>query len=217
MAPVNHITEELKEISPVLARLEVSNPYRVPAGYFDNLAEMILLRIRTENSGNIKEELQLLSPLLGGLSKNTPYTVPEGYFENLVPAVKVVVPQHKGAKVVNFNAGRNKLQWLAAAVTVGIIAITVWFLFNQPLTENNQIAVNRDSVVQDEMKKRVSQISENEIVAFIENGSPIFIYENSGDGGELNAEDVRLMLADISDQELEYYLNQQSPQKEKFN
>jgi hypothetical protein len=72
------ILNELREISPVLAEAGSQNPYQVPVGYFEGLADQLLQRIRTaEDEG---------SPVLQGASSN-PFTVPQGYFENLAEMI----------------------------------------------------------------------------------------------------------------------------------
>ena len=82
------ILDELTDAAPALTGISLQHPFRVPAGYFDNLAEVILSRVRTEYAGSAKEELDLISPLLGGLSKKMPYSMPDGYFETLTPSVR---------------------------------------------------------------------------------------------------------------------------------
>jgi hypothetical protein len=218
MANGKDITNELKEISPTLARLDVLLPYRVPAGYFDNLAELILLRIRAEEAGSAKEELELISPFLSGLNKKMPFSTPEGYFENLVPDIrKKEKEEQKGGRVVSFSPARRVFRLAAAAVTIGVVVLAAWFLINKPVETNNQYALNSDSAVQKDLKKDVSGLSEKEIANFIDGSSAIFNLETSGTGAEINDEDVKLMLADVSDQELERYLEQENTQKEKFN
>lgn len=78
-----NILQELGELKSWLATQETVNPYTVPAGYFEGLAEQVLRRIRAEEAGTAAEELAHLSPFLAGASKKMPYTVPAGYFETL--------------------------------------------------------------------------------------------------------------------------------------
>jgi hypothetical protein len=68
-----NISEELKEISPLLAGLSRPDDlFKVPDGYFDRLPSMIMNRI----------ELNAISPLLNTINKQPVFTVPAGYFEN---------------------------------------------------------------------------------------------------------------------------------------
>jgi uncharacterized protein YihD (DUF1040 family) len=66
------ILNELKELSPFIARLEKINVFTVPAGYFENLSADILLGISSERGGIINTPLSFVSA-----------DVPRGYFENL--------------------------------------------------------------------------------------------------------------------------------------
>ncbi len=65
------ISEELLSISPVLAGLEKLNPFTVPAGYFENLSDVLLIISRNEES------------FPGIPSNKNVFGVPGGYFENL--------------------------------------------------------------------------------------------------------------------------------------
>lgn len=217
MARSKDIADELAGIGPELARLDLSHPYVVPAGYFDSLADDILLRIGAERAASSpKEELELLSPLLSGMNKRMPFSTPEGYFENLAAKVRIGEKEEKGGKVVGLFDTKNVFRYAAAAVVAGVIALSTWFMLKQPEETVNQYALNTDSSIQKDLQKKVSELSENEIASFIENGSGIFTFENSVPGVEINEDDVLLMLADISDQELEKYLDQNTL-KEKFN
>lgn len=206
---------ELAEISSELARLDLSHPYRVPTGYFEDLADRILLRIRAEETNSPKEELELISPFLSRLDKKMPFSTPEGYFDTLAKVPKEV-KKEEGGRVISLFRSKTILRYAAAAVTIGVIVITAWLLM-KPSETDNKYALNADTTVQKELKKNISELSENEIADFIEGGSTTFNYGDSATGADLNEDDVRLMLADISDQELEKYLGLENTQKEKFN
>ena len=79
----NTILNELKDLGSALANYSPQNTYVVPGGYFENLANQILNRIRALEAMEAKVELKYLSLLLNNVSKVMPYTVPSGYFENL--------------------------------------------------------------------------------------------------------------------------------------
>lgn len=78
------IQEELKEITPFLAEMEVVNPYTAPTGYFNTLADRVMDRIEMDKT---------LQPA----SQNI-YDVPAGYFEGLPAAILSRVQQ---SNVVN--------------------------------------------------------------------------------------------------------------------
>lgn len=83
MTQRHNILEELKELDSMLATMSLQDSYRVPAGYFEGLADTVLNRVRALDCPEPQEELAHLSPLLSSLTKKTPYSTPTGYFESL--------------------------------------------------------------------------------------------------------------------------------------
>ena len=209
------ISDELKNIAPTLAGIDFQQPYGIPAGYFEGLADQILLRIRLENAGSAKEELEAISPFLSGLSKKMPFTTPEGYFDTLTPGISPAKKpeSHEPARVVRMFQPRKTLRLAVAAVTIGIIGIAAWLFLREPAVE--QYATKTDTEVQKELKNKVGEISESELANFVD-GSTTITFTDSTSMIEIGEEDVKLMLADIPDQELEKFLDQH-PAKEKFN
>lgn len=206
------IQQELEELSEKLASLPVSNPYRVPAGYFDNLAVSVLQKIKT--GGNVEEELKAISPLLAGLKKSMPYAVPDEYFETLHPVLPKAEPAP--AKVISFSP-RKIFRYAAAAVTIGAIALAAWF-FTNTNEVNEEVVVKTEGVSLEQVQQKINSASDNEIAAFVEEGSSIYWLETTMNTNEPAAiEDVQLMLADVSDEELEKYLNQLNPNREILN
>ena len=208
------ITEELKDAAPTLAGIDFQHPYRVPADYFESLSDRIMLRIRLENADSVQEELEIISPLLSGLSKNMPFSTPDGYFDTLTPGIRVAAKEErKPAPVVKMFQPQRTFRMAAAAVTIGVIGIAAWLFIREPAS--NQYATKTDTEVQGELKNKVGELSENELTNFIEGSTVITTYDNTG-MDEINEDDVRLMLADIPDKELEKFIDQNSV-KEKFN
>jgi hypothetical protein len=208
------IADELKNIAPTLAGIDFQHPYRVPAGYFENLPEQVMLRIRLENASSAKEELEAISPFLSGLSKKMPFSAPEGYFDALTPRIRVAEnASHEPALVVKMFQPRRTFRMAAAAVAIGIIGIAAWLIMREPAT--NPYATKTDMEVQEELKNKVGEISENELAYYIEGNNNI-TFTDSTSMVEIGEEDVKLMLADIPDQELEKYLDQHSA-KENYN
>ena len=83
MTDRNTILNELADLGSVLANHDPQNIYAVPAGYFENLADQILNRIKALEANDAKEELSYLSPFLSNVSKESPYSVPAGFFQTL--------------------------------------------------------------------------------------------------------------------------------------
>lgn len=223
----NHISDELKvlesELSPALNR----NPYSVPDGYFEGLAGSILARIRTLDQ-SAAEEISELSPLLAGLSRNMPfevpgnyfgqtakslgsitkeedeeslvlsfiskempYEVPLGYFANFPDQVLEKLPNRR-SKVVSMT--RNKWMRMAvAAMFAGIMVISGFLYFNQTGNGSDPVA--------SELKKA----STEELDAFI-NSTTGTANSNTTQSNSV-AQDVKEILDDVSDKELEAFLS----------
>jgi hypothetical protein len=212
------ILDELNETAPSLAGIAPQQPpYKVPAGYFDVLPADILSRIKAEKAGSVQEELEIISPVLSGISKKMPFSTPAEYFDTLTPAIRVENgEQRKQARVVRMFQPQRTFRYAAAALIAGVIGVAAWLFLADDSTPD-KYAMKPDVEVQKELKSEVSQLSEKEINAFVQGSSATLIstYENSA-VEEIGEEDVRLMLADIPDRELEKYLDQNTV-KEKFN
>ena len=83
MTQKDNILQELREMKSTLADMGSQNVYSVPGGYFENLSERVLSRIKALEVKNSYEELTYLSPTLSEISKNMPYSIPVDYFEGL--------------------------------------------------------------------------------------------------------------------------------------
>lgn len=103
MTKSTNILQELGELKSTLANQEGVNPYTVPAGYFEGLAEQVLRRIRAEEAGTAAEELAHLSPFLAGVSKKMPFTVPAGYFETLEESLLFAVKEEGSSAAAELN------------------------------------------------------------------------------------------------------------------
>jgi hypothetical protein len=216
------ILSELKEISPVMAGVGSGLTYQVPDGYFDGLAAAILNRIKTDGL-SASDELQTLSPLLGGLSKKSPYqvpegyfevspllmqlrnketySVPEGYFENLASDVLNKVQDRKPAKVVSMNTSRRFMRYAAAAVVAGVMAVAGWFYFANNSTGTGSEVASVEQLSDD------SKISDEEIAKYLEAETlPIVTAATLPENDEMGASDIKEMLSDVSDDELQQYL-----------
>jgi hypothetical protein len=91
MANRNDILKELQELNSNLPGLAHQNAYQVPAGYFNELADELLKRVKALEASTAKEELAILSPLLSSIKKETPFTVPAGYFDTIGNTIEQTV------------------------------------------------------------------------------------------------------------------------------
>ena len=157
------ILNELKEISPSLAKMDRNNPFSVPEGYFSALSDRLLINTKiyaeqadtSINSARVPEgyfntlSSQILNkiknqdtsveefPLLSSLKDKNVFSVPEGYFESLSDRVLSKIA-HKPAKVISI---KSWMKYAAAAVVAGVMAITGLQIYNGG-SANHQVASN---------------------------------------------------------------------------
>jgi len=82
------ILNELRELSPLLAGMEKTNVFSVPEGYFEGLADRMLILSKAEGSSIIND-----------FSKEEKGEVPVGYFDNLADNImaKIMAEENKTA------------------------------------------------------------------------------------------------------------------------
>lgn len=145
--------KELREISPLLAGLEKTKVYAVPAGYFDGMADGLLGLVKNEGSpllAGIKkqqtdsvpegyfdtlaqtildkiksQEAVETYPVLDTISKQNVYTVPKDYFETLGTEINAKL-QQPAAKVVSITKRSSWFKYAAAAVFTGMVALGLY-------------------------------------------------------------------------------------------
>jgi len=107
MKKEENILNELREISPALAEMSLSEGlFKVPEGYFDGLAGVIIQRIRSEEESG--------SQLLDKINKiATPFTVPTGHFEGFASGLMAMIKAEKTAGEVS-----EELQSLSPLLSV---------------------------------------------------------------------------------------------------
>ena len=188
--------EELESISPLLNSLSRKTPYEVPQDYFGELSETVIGGIQAIDF--VKGELQHISPLMDNLRHKQTYQVPAGYFENLAGNIlDKIKSQRQSAKVIPM--GRKIMRYAVAAAVVGIMAIAGWLFFKNPVTPNNVAGVEKIS--------EDAKVSDEEMTKFLENETVTAAVQTSFDSNaDMNEADVKEMLTDVSDDELQQYL-----------
>jgi hypothetical protein len=78
MTQRNNILQELSELKSSLSGHVVENVFEVPPGYFEDLPQILLNRIKALETKN-----SIDSALLNTVSRQMPYSVPQDYFEEL--------------------------------------------------------------------------------------------------------------------------------------
>ena len=196
--------EELGYLSPMLSGISKQMPYVVPAGYFNGLEERMLQAVHVSNQ-TAKEEIETLSPLLSGLKKEMsarpghsdgPYSIPQGYFESLTE--KIVADEKKPAMKVISLISRKWFRYAAAAVVIGIIAMTGFLFLGGGEKEPGGKALSKFTR---DIKKMDDNQKDN-LIDFIDAGM-------SGDETALvKSDEVKNLLQGISDEELKDFQEQ---------
>lgn len=189
---------ELAEISPLLAGISKVMPYSVPLFYFEQNAELI---------PGFSEEPQL--SFLGSVGKELPYKIPQGYFDALPEQVMAKVTQPT-VKVVPLFA-RKWMRMAAAAVVGGALFVGGFQYFNdRPQTNlaNNTVDSTKTLVAQNApaIEQEIKKTSTKELKDFIQtvsiNAKVPKVQTTSSD-----KQDVKELLKDVSDTEMETFLS----------
>jgi peptidoglycan hydrolase-like protein with peptidoglycan-binding domain len=200
--------EELAILSPLLKQLGKKTPFSTPDGYFEELTENAVSGAKAIEFVN--EELENLSPVLSGLQNKEVYTVPAGYFESLSAIVLEKAKAQRPARVVKMNFTQRVVRYAAAAVIAGGLIVGGWFYLGN---SKGASAVDGNGVLADIPKPiadSLNNISEQGLENYLENqndataDAPI---ANNVDN-DIKPSDMKTMLADVSDDELQQYLEQ---------
>ena len=178
--------KELETLSPLLSSISRQLPFDLPANYFNDLSEQALAGVKAIEFVN--EELENLSPLMSSLKSKAVYEVPEGYFDTLAGNILSKVKRQRPAKVVSIGFGKKVMRYAAAAVIVGVMAIGGWLYFSQP----KPVPV-------------ATAASEEEMMSFLENDVTPVAETALNSNAEMNESDMKVMLANVPDEELEQY------------
>lgn len=177
------VTDELNELSPTLATLSKKMPFSVPANYFENVLTNIPALTEDEALPSFLTE-----------KKEMPYSVPNGYFEQFADEVLKKAGQ-SGGKVVQMRT-RKWQSYAVAAMLLGLIALSGIFYFSRKPAP--------DPANPEWIAKGLEGVSNQALEEFIKT-TDISPNGKSMAGGSNNVE-VRKMLKDVSDNELEAFL-----------
>jgi hypothetical protein len=199
----NDAGEELEMLSPLLKGIGKKNPFSMPEGYFSELSDNAIAGAQALDF--VQEELS--SPLLDGLKNKQVYEVPAGYFEQLPERLLNKVQPQQSGKVVSMRFTKRIMQYAAAAVIAGIIITTGWLY----LGNNN----TPDSDLPPVVATNIDKISDEVLESYIENQS-ILPVENTviASNTDFDATDMKDMLADVSDEDLQQYIDKYNTAKD---
>ena len=200
----DNASDELEIISPFLSQIDKKMPFSTPAGYFDELGENAIAGAQAIDFVN--GTLENLSPLMSGLRRMYVYEVPAGYFEQLPGEVLKAVKAHQPARVVSMSFTRRVIRYAAAAVVAGLIITAGWlYVGNRSIKDPNGFP-----------PKDLANISDELLEKYLENQTPtaaetaIAAIDNND---EIDANDMKDMLADVSDEDLQQYIEKYSTEK----
>jgi hypothetical protein len=216
----NHeILEELKQISPELAEIIVSTPYRVPAGYFDALPALVMARLdhETELPGthamayNVPDGYfeSLAGNILDKIRKQeNPFNEVQAELQDLAPLLNAIsrsnmyavpegyfdtvsfVPVAKPAKVINLRYAKKWTQYAAAAMLAGILVLGGYLYTGKNNTEYNTYS-------RMDVPGELDKLSETDLSAYLSN--PESPEEDAVVKNNINS---------MSDEELNQYLSE---------
>jgi hypothetical protein len=183
-------SQELENLSPLLASIPRKMPFSVPTGYFDSSASSLPAFTGQEE----------LPEILASLKGSNPYSVPQGYFESLPDQVLSRVSQPRG-RVVSM---RSRFMRIAAAAMVGgIIAVSGYFYFAGRQQATPAPDVNNPQWVAQKLKN----VENQELEEFIRSTDVSAKTPEPSRKPSANDE-VKALLKDVSVQEMESFLNQ---------
>lgn len=155
------------------------------------------------NNTEIQQELEEIGPALSRILNTTPYTPPPaGYFEQLPTSVLAEIQQ---AKVVGMVPRTNRWRFAAAAAIAGALIIGAW-LFTEKRSPNGPAPL-AEATSAAPIQQGIQQVSDSDMANYV-NVNDISGSEDVPSLGPISDEDIDLVLADVSDQELQQYLDQ---------
>jgi hypothetical protein len=186
---------EIGGLSPFLDQIDRKNPFSLPADYFDNLSGQLIAGLSIEQPASESQTSE--SVVIASLSHENLYRTPEGYFESLPEIVLSRVNQErKGAKVLVLSRNRSFLKYAAAAVIAGALLIGGSLFFNHPASPNAEVT-----------NPALTAISDQEILNYLEAQNVPLSDMNNLAAVDLTENDAKDLLGDVSDEELQQYLN----------
>ena len=197
-----NVKEELNLLSPVLGQLDKNSPFTTPDGYFSELSHNVVSGVQAIEFVN--EELENLSPMMGSLKGKVVYLVPEGYFEQF-PTTVLNTLRHPSAKVISLSFSRRVIRYAVAAAVIGVLALVTWIMV--PHAGNSGIEV-AGTGTDTELKQKVKSVSDAEILNYTDDNSVALADATSATGAAIGEKDAKDLLADVSDEELQHYLEE---------
>lgn len=182
-------SEEIAQISPLLAGISRNTPYSLPENYFQsNIESLPAFTSQTEES-----------LVLSFIEKEMPYEVPSGYFASFPEQVLEKLNTQRGAKVVPLM--RRKWTRLAvAAMVTGIITFSGIAIFSNKksgtVANNVPVAVELKKASTEELHEFIQSTD----AGLTENKTPMTA------SNKAPKKETEKLFKDVSDKELEAFL-----------
>lgn len=198
--------EELEALSPLLVQINKTLPFTRPGGFFEELPSDVLAGVHAIDFVN--HELETLSSILSAVNKENVYKVSDSYFNNLPLQILNKVNQQQNRLILS-GFKRRLIRYAMAALTAGAVVIGAWEFFQDTSTTANGSILTGINRISDREK-----ISEDEIVNYLEFNKDRPFESNSNAITDFKEEEVKELLADLSDDELQQYLDQHAASKD---
>ena len=181
-------SEEIAQLSPLLASISRNLPFSVPDNFFQSNLEG-LKAFTSENEESL---------VLSFVDKEMPYEVPAGYFANITEQVLEKVAGQE-VKVVPIMR-RKWMQLAVAAVVTGIVAVSGIVYFN---------GKGSGGAGSDPVAKVLKKTSTQELNEFIKS-TVVDVNDNTAPTTAQNSPSKKetKLFDNVSDKELEAFLNQ---------
>lgn len=198
--------EELEALSPLLVQIDKTSPFTRPGGFFEELPSDVLAGVHAIDFVNHK--LETLPLVLSAVNKENVYKVPDSYFNNLPLQVlnKVNLQQ---SRLISSGFKRKLIRYAMAALITGLVAVGAWEFFQDTTTAANGNGVTGVNRISD-----MEKISDDEIVNYLNFNEDTPSESNSKAISDFEEEEVKELLAELSDDELEKYLDQHVASKD---
>ncbi|MEP6748744.1 MAG: hypothetical protein ABJB86_13525 [Bacteroidota bacterium] len=210
-AQENDAKDELELLSPLLGKIGKKTPFTSPENYFTDFSENVMAGVKAVEFVN--EELENLSPTMLELKSKQVYEVPEGYFDTNPAIILDKAKQQQPAKVLSVNFGRKIMKYAAAAIITGMIGLSGYLYLgnsvSKPPVASSKLGF--DSSFAKVSDQDIENFLDNNAITLADIGTDTSIGTDSSntvstDG--MNANDSKDLLADISDEELQKYVDQ---------
>lgn len=208
----NDPKEELKQAAPFLSSLKKENPYTLPEGYFEDLAGNATEGAKAIDLVN--EELENLSPMMNALRSLNPYHVPTAYFETLPSKMLGKVSDTEKVPVITMRFTRRVLRMAVAASVAGLILFAGIRYLNTPFASSETsyaAGTVKDSTT------ILTNLSDEELEGYLDgnaHNTDATALNVTQEKVELNPENMKDLLAEVSDEELQKFLEETGTQTE---